>query len=59
MLRVKADAMLVIINIRGKLHKPRGVVYSDRNNSVISPRRMVKPTLITFVFGAKLTFGIA
>lgn len=59
MLRVKYDAVLIIIYIRRILESPRSIIDCDRNNPVILPCRMINTSRISFIFRAKKTFRIA
>ena len=58
MLRVKYDAVLIIIYIRRILESPLAAVNGHRNDTVVLTGRMVHTTCITLIFTAQQAFRI-
>ena len=59
MLRIKNDAMLIVIYIRRILEAPLHTAYFNRNDSVILSCRMIYSACIAFILDTKLTLRIA
>jgi hypothetical protein len=59
MLRVKDDAMLVVINIRAVLKSPGAAIDRNGDYAVVLAGRMIDPSGITFILPAKKALGIA
>ena len=58
MLAVKDDAVLIVVYIRRVLESPFVSLDLDGDDPVVLSRRMVRPSGISFVLHAELTFRI-
>ena len=58
MFPVKADTVLVVIDIGGVLQKPGGAVDGDGDNAVVLPRGVVHPARVALILRAELAPGI-
>ena len=58
MLRIKYDAMLIVIYIRRILESPLAAIDGHRNDTVVLTGRMVHTACITLIFTAQQAFRI-
>ena len=56
---IEGNAMLIIIDVGRVLQEPGGIVDGNGDDAVVLPGRMIHPTGVALVLGAKLTLWIA